>query len=123
MLLESLVALALAGIASLALLGALREASHTLTLLEQRRTTLVAADRFLAAVSLWTREDLDRRLGARPQGPFILTIAAPTTALYEVQLSDAVTRLPLLSTTLYRSQEPECLSALPTDAAASRCSR
>jgi hypothetical protein len=97
-----MIALTIAGIASITMLGALRDATHSLALLETRRLTLRDAERFLVAVSLWPRADLERRLGTRPQGPYLLTITMTTGTLFEIGLADRATRAPLLSTVLYR---------------------
>jgi hypothetical protein len=59
------------------------------------------ASDFLEAVSLWTRADLDRRLGDRSQGPWRLVIDNPYSDLYIVMLTDSL-RHPLLRTALFR---------------------
>lgn len=61
------------------------------------------ADAFLDAVSLWPREDLDRRLGDRAQGPWRLRIDRPDPELYLVVLMDSTAaRHELLRTALFR---------------------
>ena len=61
------------------------------------------ADAFMAAVSLWTRDDLDRRLGDREQGPWRLVILRPEPTLYEVALRDTLTDAVVLRTALHRA--------------------
>jgi len=76
-------------------LGAVRSAGET------DRATRRASD-FLTAVSLWPTADLDRRLGSRSQGPWILLIERENAELYNVVLLDSAYRTPLLQTTLFR---------------------
>ena len=61
-------------------------------------------------MSLWPREDLDRRLGERAQGPWRLTITRPAPTLYVVSLADSASGgaagAELLTTTLYRPEPP-----------------
>ena len=119
-LLESLLAMAIVGIMCLGLLSVFREAAHSLTLLNDRQRQLRDADRFFTAVALWTRVDLERRLGSRQQGPYVLTISGTTPVLFDVELADARTRATLLTTTLYRPEDETC--AQDRDVAF-RCSR
>jgi hypothetical protein len=60
------------------------------------------ASAFLDAVALWTREDLDRRLGERRQGPWRLRVDRPAPSLYIVTLSDGASGAELLTTALHR---------------------
>lgn len=60
------------------------------------------ASHFLDAVSLWTRADLDRHLGDRPEGSWRLRIERPVPTLYVVSLRDSTTGQMLLVTSLYR---------------------
>ena len=61
-----------------------------------------SATAFMEAVALWTRDDLDRRLGDRPQGPWRMTVGRPLPTLYTVALADSATRRILLRTSLFR---------------------
>lgn len=60
------------------------------------------ADAFMAAVSLWTRDDLDRRLGDRAQGAWRLVVLRPEPNLYEVALRDTLSDVVVLRTALHR---------------------
>lgn len=62
------------------------------------------ANALLHAVALWTREDLDRRLGERPQGRWTLIVQRPAPTLYEVVLTDSAVTRELLRTTLFRPE-------------------
>lgn len=69
-----------------------------------RERELRQASDFLEAVSLWTREDLDRRLGDRMQGAWRLSISRPSPTLYMIALSDSAGVQELLRTALFRSE-------------------
>lgn len=119
-LLESLLAMAIVGTVCLGLLSVFREGTHSLALLNDRQRQLRDAERFFTAVSLWPREDLERRLGSRQQGPYLLTITGSTHVLFDVELADARTRATLLTTTLYRPEDESCAQNRDV---AFRCSR
>ncbi len=106
-LLEALVAitiLATAGIAMVAL------ADESLRAIDRARSGEIAlrhANAFLEAVALWPREDLDRHLGRRPEGPWLLAVERAFPTLYIVTLTDSSDRIgahPLLATALYRPE-------------------
>jgi type II secretory pathway pseudopilin PulG len=92
--------LAVAGLAGTLSVGeALRAAARARAADAEARR----ADAFMDAVALWTREDLDRRLGDRAQGPWRLIIDRPEPELYQVALTDSTAaRRLLLSTSLFR---------------------
>ena len=87
-------------------------AASALALLDQlaaaqqhaHRAEAVAADqdRLLTAYSLLTREDLDRRLGARPVGAYLVEVQRPTVTLYRVAVGDSGGAQ--LATLLYRPE-------------------
>ena len=72
------------------------------------------ASAFLDIVSLWPREDLDRRLGERPQGPWRLRVDRPEPALYMLSLRDSTSGAELLYTAVYRPDSNHVFS--PPDA-------
>lgn len=102
-LLEAVVALAVLAIVTVTSVSAVAQASHTAGQAVVTERRLREASRFLEAVSLWTADDLDRRLGDRRQGPWRLHVDRERTTLYVVTLSDsaAPSRI-LLRTALYR---------------------
>lgn len=65
------------------------------------------AQRFLSAVSLWPRDDLDRRLGATSQGPWQLHIERVRPDLYEIALTDGASGRVLLESALYREADSD----------------
>lgn len=104
-LLETLVALAvLATIGSTAAWTA-SESIRAVGRAREHESRVRLANRLLTAVSLWPRDDLDRHLGWRNQGPLRMRIDRPNPVLYEVTLRDGVTGTVLLSTRLFRSEE------------------
>jgi len=101
-LLEVVVAMAiLAAVGTLAVTGA-SQAAEAVRRAREREVAILEASRFLDRVALWPREDLDRRLGRRRQGRWLLVTSRPTRTLYLVSLLDSLTAEPLLETALYR---------------------
>lgn len=109
-LLEVVVALALLSIAGIAAVAMAAESMGAVGRAREAETRLREASHFMEAVALWPREDLDRRLGARRQGPFVLTLQRPSPELYTAALADSATGRVLLSTSLFR---PDTADALP----------
>ncbi len=104
-LLEALVALALLGTVGSAAAWSATESLRAVQHLHSRENDQRLAARFFTAVSLWPREDLDRHLGDRPQGPWRLRIDRPVRTVYTVTLSDTVSGgTVLLQTALYREE-------------------
>lgn len=102
-LLEVLVAMLLVAVVGLGSIGAAREATSIVGMSSRVETEHRAASDFLDAVSLWTRAELDQRLGARPQGPWTLEIQRVAPHLYQVALLDSA-GAPLLTTALFRRE-------------------
>ncbi len=103
-LLEVLVALTIFGIAALGALEQLAQLAQTQRHNTARELLLADEDRLMTAVSLLTREDLDRRLGRRQVGPLAVDIQRPRPALYRVEIGSAAFSLPDLTTLLYRPE-------------------
>jgi type II secretory pathway pseudopilin PulG len=104
-LLEVLVALSVLGVIASAAAWRTGEWLHTVRRVHAAEEEMRAAQRLFSAVSLWPREDLDRHLGSRPQGPWTLEVERAAPDLYRVALRDSASRATLLRTALYR--EPE----------------
>lgn len=102
-LLEILVALAVvatAGVSLVAALGATARAQRSAELAER---TTAEASRVLAAVSLLSRADLDRRLGLRAIGRFEVGVQRPEPALYRIAIAERETpAVELLVTVVHR---------------------
>ena len=109
-LLEAIVALAVFGSAGTAALVLVRDSARAVEHARRAEREMRDADAFMAAVSLWTRDDLDRRLGDRAQGRWRLTVLHPEPSMYEVALRDTLTDRVLLRTALHRPA-PEATDA------------
>jgi len=104
-LLEVIVALTIFAVAGLSAVGMLRDMYLSLEQAQQSERELRRADRFFEAVALWSGEDLERRLGAHPQGSYRLDVERPQPGLFEITLTDSSTRRELLHTALYRPEQ------------------
>ena len=105
-LLEALVALVIvasagAGVAVLAVESSAAVQRTRATEAEQQR-----AEAYMTVVALWPRDDLDRHLGERAQGPWRLRVERPVPSIYTVTLSDSLGIRALLRTSLYRPEPP-----------------
>lgn len=103
-LLEAIVALAIFATVGVAALSMAAAANRAVTTAREAEAELREASRFLEAVALWTRTDLDQRLGARRQGPWVLHIERPLPELYLIALTDTVSDAALLQTSLFRPE-------------------
>ncbi len=101
-LLEVLIGIAILAMAGTAVLALGHDALSNLHHSMERDREFEQASAFLDAVTLWNRQELDLRMGARRQGRWILTIHRETPHLYEITLADSM-RSSLLRTSLYRS--------------------
>lgn len=101
--LAALAILAAGGSALVATLAAaMREERHS----RMEEQMLDAASRVLTATSLLSKADLDRRLGERTVGEFVVRVGRPEAALYRVGVAEQRSpELELLTTVLYRPEE------------------
>jgi type II secretory pathway pseudopilin PulG len=104
-LLETLVALAVLAIVGSAAAWTASESIRAVGRVYQAETRVRLAVRLLTAVSLWPREDLDRHLGSRAEGPLRMRVDRPQPTLYEVSVMDGATGSLLLRTSLYRQED------------------
>ncbi|HEX2210519.1 MAG TPA: type II secretion system protein [Longimicrobium sp.] len=107
MLLEAIVALVILSVAGTAAVTLVSQSADAVRRARIADAEMREASAFLHAVALWPREDLDRRLGQREQGPWKLIIQRPTPTLYEVVLTDSAVAHEILRTTLFRPEPPE----------------
>lgn len=103
-LLEALVALAILAAAGLSTIGMLRQALDNERRMGEREHHADRADRVLAAMSLLTAKDLDRRLGRHRVGQFLVTVQRPGALLYRIAVSDTASADELLVTVVYRAE-------------------
>ena len=101
-LLEAIVALLILATAGVAMLGATSQAIRATRVARDADRTMRDADALLNATALWPREELDQRLGSRPQGALLMRIDRVLWNLYVVSLRDSSAASDLLRTTLYR---------------------
>lgn len=102
-LLEAIIALAVLGSAGLSLIAILRQAVMAQVGSQQAEQVLMNADRVLAATTLLTRVDLERRIGTRKVGEFRIEVSRPEPTLFRIALTEvrAPDRL-LLVTVIHR---------------------
>jgi type II secretory pathway pseudopilin PulG len=101
-LLEALVAMVLLGAAAASLTALALESGRATDRARRADRETRAASAFLDVVALWPSEDLERRLGSRHQGDWMLDVRRTAPALYRVSLRDSTGRRELLQTTFYR---------------------
>ena len=101
-LLEALVALALLGTIGSAAAWSATEWLHGVDRMRLREREQRSAARLLTAISLWPRDDLDRHLGDRRQGPWRVRIDRPAPTMYVVAIADSAQGATILKTALYR---------------------
>jgi type II secretory pathway pseudopilin PulG len=106
-LLEALVALVVLGTVASALLASTGTAYRAVVVAREAETQVREAQRLLDATTLWSRGELDQRLGERAQGPMTMRIDRLTRTLYLVSLRDTATGAELLRTALYREEVPD----------------
>jgi type II secretory pathway pseudopilin PulG len=106
-LLEVVVGLAILGTAGTSAVIAASEVARSVQVAREAEDESRRASAFMDAATLWTRDDLDRRLGERPQGPWKMRIQRIDPMLYELELADSLTGLTVLRTSVYRAEHVE----------------
>jgi hypothetical protein len=101
-LLEALVAIAITGAGVAAIAPLLQQSFVASAFTARAQKDLVQADQLLSAITLWSRTELDLRLGDRRQAQFIARIVRRTSVLYDVAVLDSSRSRVWLSTTLFR---------------------
>lgn len=105
-LLEVLVALVILATAAIALVELVDAGTRALTVARVRERELADEDRLLSAYTLLARSDLDRRLGTRDVGPYLVNVQRPEPVLYRIAVSrEKAPDVEDLVTVVYR-QEP-----------------
>jgi hypothetical protein len=103
-LLEVIVALTIFMIAGLSTAVWVRQTLLTVDHARIAVEDVSAASDYLDRIALWPREDLDRHLGVRRAGPWLVQVERPTPTIYVVVIGDSSTARPLLRTWLYRAE-------------------
>lgn len=104
LLLEAMVALVILAIAGTAAATLVSQSGDAVRRARVAEDEAREAGALLHAITLWTRDDLDRRLGERPQGVWRLRVQRPTQTLYEVVLVDSAATREILRTSLFRPE-------------------
>jgi prepilin-type N-terminal cleavage/methylation domain-containing protein len=106
-LLEVLAALVILSIAALGFVDLVGAGTRAVATARARERELADEERLLSAYTLLTRGDLDRRLGRREVGPYMVEVQRPERTLYRVSL--ALKESPShedLVTVVYRPEPP-----------------
>ena len=85
-LLEVIAAVAILGIAGLGLVELVTAGTRAVAEGRARERELADEERLLAAYTLLARPDLDRRLGSREVGPYVVTVQRPERTLYRIAI-------------------------------------
>ena len=101
-LLEAIVALTVLATVGGAAAWLAADSMHSVNRTHERENELRSAARFMTAVTLWTREDLDRHLGRRRQGPWMMEVVRSDPVVYAVSLTDTASGAVLLRTAFFR---------------------
>ncbi len=103
-LLELLVALTLLALTGLSTMELVRTAARFSGAAATAESELHSASQLLDAMHLWSRTELDQRLGEREQGPFRVEITRPTPDLYLVVVRDSAGTSELLRTGIFHAR-------------------
>jgi type II secretory pathway pseudopilin PulG len=106
-LLEVLVGLTLLAVAGAALLSLLAQTIDAVSRQHRYDAQVRTASARLDAIAVWTRAQLEARVGTTPLGPWTLRIAMAPGGLYHVSLSADDTPGVFLETSLYRPEPSE----------------
>jgi type II secretory pathway component PulJ len=104
-LLEVLAALTIFATAAVSVVGLLAQSAEHERRAEAAERRVADEERLLTAMTLLTRDDLDRRLGRRTAGPYVVETQRPDRVIYRITvgLADAPDA-PDLATLLYRPE-------------------
>jgi prepilin-type N-terminal cleavage/methylation domain-containing protein len=104
-LLEVLAAVAILGVAATGFIALVAAGMQATVAAQHRERDLADEERLLAAYTLLARKDLDRRLGSRAVGSYIMNVQRPERTLYRIAI--ALERSPQvedLVTVVYRME-------------------
>ena len=101
-LLEAIVAVVILAVAGTAAVTIVGQGADSVRRAREADVEAREASALMHAVALWTRGDLDRRLGSREQGPWRLSIQRPAPQLYDLALMDSAGTRVILRTSLFR---------------------
>lgn len=103
-LLEVLVAVVILGSAGIGLVALVAAGMQATIAAQDRERRLADEERLLAAYTLLAPKDLDRRLGRRLAGPYIVEVQRPERTLYRIAIAhEQSPQVEDLVTVLYRA--------------------
>lgn len=105
-LLEVLVALVIITTAGASVAALASETARAVSHARDAESEMERAEAFFEEVTLWPRDDLDRHLGNREQGPWRLDVEHVAPTLYSLMLTDSSGTRPLLRTVVFRPEVP-----------------
>ena len=106
-LLEVLAAVAILGVAGLALVELVAGGTWAVAVARDRERELADEERLLTAWSLLKREELDQRIGERAVGPYVMRVQRPERGLYRLAVARSVAPgVEELVTVVYRAGAP-----------------
>lgn len=106
-LLEVLIAITVLALAGSSAIAVAVESVRVAQVAREHEQQVRTASAFMDAVALWPRADLDRRLGRREQGRWILHVERAAPTLYMLRIDDAATATELLRTAVFRRDTEE----------------
>ena len=89
-LLEVLAAVAILGVAGLALVELVAGGTRAVGVAQDREREMADEERLLTAWSLLKREELDQRIGDRAVGPYVMRVQRPERGLYRLAVERSV---------------------------------
>jgi len=106
-LLEVLAAVAILGVAGLALVELVAGGTRAVGVARDRERELTDEERLLTAWSLLKRDELDQRIGERTVGPYVMRVQRPERGLYRLAVERSVAPgVEELVTVVYRAGTP-----------------
>jgi len=106
-LLEVLAAVAILGVAGLALVEVVAGGTRAVGVARERERELADEERFLTAWSLLKREELDQRIGDRVVGLYVMRVQQPEQGLFRLAVERSVAPgVEELVTVVYRAGPP-----------------
>jgi type II secretory pathway pseudopilin PulG len=85
-LLEVLVAVMILGITGVSFLELVTAGTRAVGVARERERVMADEERLMAAYTLLSHSDLDRRLGQRQVGPYLVRVQRPERSLYRIAL-------------------------------------
>lgn len=103
-LLEALVAMTILATVGATAIALVAESTRAVSRARQIDREMRDANAFLSTVALWPRADLDRHLGDRLQGRWLMRVDRARATLFTITLSDTNPRRLLMTTSLFRPE-------------------